>query len=203
MGYLVGVDFGQSLDYTALSVVEQTGSPSRYDVRHLERFPLGTPYPAVIGRLCGLMGSTLLHGSPLICDRTGVGAPLVDELIQAGLDPVAVTIVAGEEATRAENGWHVPKKDLVATVAMLLQTKRLRISQGLPDAATLVNEMVGFQVKITRAANAVYGAWREGSHDDVLLCVALSLWWGEYAPDRISAGWYAFARRAIAEGGMR
>ena len=61
--YFTGLDLGQTGEFTALAVLEQTkehdpGSPSgigkRYAVRHLERFALGTPFPAVCERLAAL-----------------------------------------------------------------------------------------------------------------------------------------------------
>ena len=39
---------------------------------------------------------------------------------------------------------------------------------------------MAFQVKITAAANATFGAWREGSHDDLVLAVAMACWYGEH-----------------------
>jgi hypothetical protein len=36
-----------------------------------------------------------------------------------------------------------------------------------------------FQVEITAAADDLYGAWREGAHDDLALAVALTCWYGE------------------------
>ena len=49
--YLIGLDLGQARDYSALAVVERAREPhpdgggrlvSRYAVRHLRRWPLGT-----------------------------------------------------------------------------------------------------------------------------------------------------------------
>lgn len=49
--YFVGLDLGQAQDYTALVVVEQqdTSPTASYQARHLERFALGTAYPAIGG----------------------------------------------------------------------------------------------------------------------------------------------------------
>jgi hypothetical protein len=50
--YLTGLDVGQMQDYTAVAVLERTRKPvaeeseqtlKRYAVRHLQRFPPGTP----------------------------------------------------------------------------------------------------------------------------------------------------------------
>ena len=48
--YLLGLDLGQAQDYTALVIAEQHGrSPQTdYDLRYLERVPLGTAYPTII-----------------------------------------------------------------------------------------------------------------------------------------------------------
>jgi hypothetical protein len=34
-------------------------------------------------------------------------------------------------------------------------------------------------VKITPATNEVFGAWREGQHDDLVLAVAIAVWQAE------------------------
>jgi len=205
MSYLVGLDLGQAQDYTALAVVEQVGGaptvldlsgsayrrpdprqrqerhwePARYHVRHLERFRLGTPYPDVVKRVQGLCAAPSLGDYELIVDATGVGAPVVDLLSEAGLAPIAVTITAGNAVTYEDGGYRVPKRDLVSTLQVLLQTERLKVAEGLPEAATLVREMLAFEVKITDTAHDMYGAWREGAHDDLVLAVALACWYGE------------------------
>jgi hypothetical protein len=39
--------------------------------------------------------------------------------------------------------------------------------------------MTNFQVKISQTGHDSYGAWREGTHDDLLLAVALACWAAE------------------------
>jgi hypothetical protein len=62
---------------------------------------------------------------------------------------------------------------------VLLQTKRLKIPTHLPEAQTLLKKMTNFQVRISQAGHDSYGAWREGTHDDLLLAVALACWAAE------------------------
>ena len=62
---------------------------------------------------------------------------------------------------------------------VMLQARRLKVAPSLPEAATLVRELTTFQVKITPAANEVFGAWREGQHDDLVLAVAIAIWQAE------------------------
>ena len=180
--FVVGLDLGQAQDYTALAVVERTEGGERH-VRHLERFPLGTTYPAIVERVAALLSREPLAGdAELVVDATGVGAPVVDLLRDAGLRPVAVTITGGEKVIRGSDGWRVPKRDLVAALQVALQTGRLKVAATLPLAEILTRELLDFRVRITDAAHDTYGAWREGSHDDLVLAVALAVWWAENIP---------------------
>ncbi len=192
--HFVGLDLGQAQDFTALAVLTRphlTGNepPAErqppYAVPHLHRFPLGTPYPAVVTAVVDLLRSPPLRGSMLVVDQTGVGRAVVD-MLEDGLKGrvtcsfCPVTITAGQEVTHSETGrLRVPKKELVGCLQVLLQTRRLKVAQALPEAATLVRELETFRVKVTEAANETFGAWREGQHDDLVLAVALAAWMGE------------------------
>lgn len=204
--YTIAVDLGQVNDYTALAVAERSPVPSRevgsYDLIHLQRFPLGTPYTALPDFLWGIdqvvrsRWSRLaaerhrmalpLADAPveLVVDQTGVGRPVVDLLRQAGFDPIAITITGGDTVIEVEQReFRVPKRNLAAAVQVLLQARRLRWASSLKEAATLKAELENFKAKISLAGHDSYGAgddWREGNHDDLVLAVALSCWYGEF-----------------------
>lgn len=180
--YFVGLDLGQAQDFTALTVVERLRAPQDTPllVRHLERFPLGTSYPAIVRRVVEVMTKPPLRGaSTLVIDATGVGTAVVDLLRVArpAGSVIAVTITAGDETKRNGLDWRVPKRELVGALQVLLQTTRLKVADSLPLAATLLQELHGFRVKITAAAHDTYGPWREGAHDDLVLAVALACWY--------------------------
>ena len=192
--YFVGLDLGQAQDFTALAVLRRVCLSGKeraadrqppYSVPHLHRFPLGTPYPSIVASVVDLLKTSQLKGSMLVVDQTGVGRPVVDMLTDSLKGRVTcrfcpITITGGHEVTLSESGqFRVPKKELVAGVQVLLQTRRVRIAEALPEAATLVRELERFRVKITEAANETFGAWREGQHDDLVLAVALAAWAGE------------------------
>ena len=189
--YHAGLDLGQAKDYSALAVMERTtalrpdgdrAGASRYAVRHLERFPLGTAYTDVCGRVSSLFAAPPLAGGVLAIDHTGVGRPVVDMLRKSGVKGTLrpVTITAGHQASMdGRGGWLVPKKDLVGTMQVLLQQRRLQVAPELAEADTLVRELLGFEVKVTAAANETFGAWREGAHDDLVLAVAVAAWIAE------------------------
>ncbi len=199
MGYYIGLDLGQSKDYTALAVLEVVPPPPveviegrvvkhvpskerpALHIRHLERFSLNTRYPAIVAAV-GDRVRALTRGKErptLVLDKTGVGAPVADLFTDAGLAPVAITITASGEPTRVPGGFNVPKRDLVSVVQATLQTKRLRFAEALPDVHTLTQELLNFQYKITAQGNDIYGAWRQEAHDDLVLAVSLAVWVAE------------------------
>jgi hypothetical protein len=186
--YVIGLDLGQSQDFTALAVLERwapetsTDKPD-YALRHLKRFPLGTAYTDIVPAVAALRRAEPLREASLVVDQTGVGRAVVDMLRQSAGCVVPVTITGGHAVTRAEdNSFHVPKKELVTALQVVMQAHRLQIARGLPDATALVRELQQFQVKITAAANETFGVWRDGQHDDLVLAVALACWWAERTP---------------------
>ena len=194
--HFVGVDLGQVHDFTALAVLEQPvvwahDPPARrrpaYALRHLQRLPLGTPYPEVVRSVVALLQTPALSGATLGVDQTGVGRAVVDLLAEALRGRVTcmffpVTLTAGHAVTGGEDGGlHVPKRELIGTLQLLLQTRRLLVARALPEAAVLVEELENFRVKITTARNETFESWREGQHDDLVLAAALAAWLGEQA----------------------
>jgi hypothetical protein len=180
--FYVGLDLGQAQDYTAIAVAEWLSAEGKdeYHVRHLQRFRLGMSYPDMVAEVARMMHSHPLdRRAALVVDQTGVGRPVVELLTAAGLGCVPVTITGGDAVTCENGAYRVPKRELVSTLQVVLQGGRLKFAEGLPEVATLVRELLAFQVKITAAANATFGAWREGSHDDLVLAVALATWYGE------------------------
>jgi hypothetical protein len=67
------------------------------------------------------------------------------------------------------------------------------VAVSLPEAETLTREMQNFRVRINLSSEAEAGAWREGSHDDLVLAVSLALWWGvRSAPEPDPPGSFGF-----------
>lgn len=181
--FFLGLALGQPQNYTAIAVLEQRPvnmARPTYHLRHLERMELGTPYPAIVARVRGLMSTGFLGQNwraYLVADATGVGPAVIDLFRQAGLHPQEVTIAAGGDAVRDERGtWRVPKRDLASTIHALLQTKRLRFAEGLALGPILTEAVLAFHAQINQQPDG-YVAWREGQHDDLVFAVALPVWW--------------------------
>lgn len=177
--YHVGLDLGQASDYTAIAIVERDGDAddkgAALNVRHLQRYPLGTTYPGIVEAVAGIVAS-LPDGARLAVDATGVGRPVVDLLRRAKLNPIAVTVTGGDAATHEGTNWKMPKRELVAGVQVALQQGRLQIARALPEAETLIHELTNYKVTISDAGHDSYGAWRESIHDDLVFAVGLAVW---------------------------
>jgi hypothetical protein len=198
----IGLDLGQAKDYSALAIIEcirtVTYGGGKDEITalnciHLQRWQLRTGYPVIVADVVKMINSLDPALSPearplLAVDATGVGAPVVDlfkrEPIKAQLKPIQ--IVGGANVSSEFGMTRVPKRDLVSCVQVALQNRTLKIASRLPDADVLARELQNFTVKITDAANDVYGAWREGTHDDLVLAVALALWTASRPPFRVS-----------------
>lgn len=89
----------------------------------------------------------------------------------------------------------IPKRDVASTIAVLLQTGRLRIARGLKESETLLRELVNFRVKISLSGHDTYEAWREQEHDDLVLAVGLAAWLFEKGLDGGLLFWEEEIRR--------
>ena len=184
---VVGVDLAQSADFTCFTFIEWQGEGDAaiYAVRHIDRFR-GQPYTAVARRLGDLVGRLLIRRPrpdvTVVVDATGVGAAALDVMRETDIAaPLVPVLIHGGDRVLFEDGvYRVPKRDLIATVQVAMEAKRLRINPDFPFASILTDELSKFRWKTTPTGRDAFEAWREDDHDDAVLSVALGLWWGCY-----------------------
>jgi hypothetical protein len=198
MPFYVGLDLGQSADYTALAVVHsvQTRMPDGQTVkglhlRHLERYPLRTPYPEIVEKVAALVREEKLSPTEydlsrgryssqppaLVVDNTGVGVAVTDLLKGEGLKFTPVTITSGDTAHKSGRNWRVPKRVLVAALEVPFHTGALKVAEGLTLWPALREELLNFRRKINlKTTHDSYEHWRETDHDDLVLATALACW---------------------------
>jgi hypothetical protein len=184
--YFIGVDLGRVSEVSALAVMERSGLSKevfKFECRHLERWKARTSYQTIVSDTQRILSHPEIQrgkSTVLAIDSTIVG-PNVIELFKreqptARLESVFIT--GGNDATKESGVSKVPKRDLVSTVQIYLQGKRLKIAEELPEAEMLVRELQTFTAKNTSNENDTYGSWREGGNDDLIFAVALALWSG-------------------------
>jgi hypothetical protein len=195
--FYVGLDLGQSADFSAVAVIQSAPVVDRdrsrrgLHLRHLERYPLRTPYPDIVqnvGRLISEPRLTLSEFDPsraqvrtfrptLVVDNTGVGTAVTDMLSRAGLRFASVTITGDDSVHYTNRTWRVPKRDLVGALEVPFHSGRLKIAKGLTLWPILKEELLNFRRKVDlRTSHDSYEHWRESDHDDLVLACALACW---------------------------
>ena len=189
MTVLIGVDIGQKRDPTALCVAEDEerfveGRRERhFVVRFLDRLPLGTPYPAVADRVADIVERArekTRDATIVNVDATGVGQPVVDLLRERvhRAQVVAVYFTHGDQRSEAlERGYPrvtLGKALLVSRLQALLQTGRLHLPRTR-EAEVLSGELLNYEIRVNEDANDRYGAFRVGTHDDLVTALGLAV----------------------------
>jgi hypothetical protein len=189
----VGVDLGQKRDPTALAVVEAQRrerdgrSEDYYITRFLERLPLGTPYPAIAERVQRVIANIrrqvasepLRFEMPppsatitLYPDGTGVGQPVVDLLREKC---AGVYFTHGDKRIeQRDRSITLGKAWLVSRLQALLQTARILLPRTT-EAQALAQELLDYEIHVDEKANDTYGAFRVGSHDDLVMALGLAV----------------------------
>lgn len=202
---ILGIDLGSSAtDRTALSVayvtptkktwVEQErdltrseyaryGAPFRYEVSHMQRLPLGTSTPDIVGMVSEVIeripGDTLI-----VLDITATGKAALDPFQRAGIrNLLPVSLVGGDKLTESDKVLKVPKKDLIGNLKIAFEAGEMKIARSLPDAELLIRELTNFRMTHNIRNTGDLEEWREGESDDLVFAVALSCfggrWWSE------------------------
>jgi hypothetical protein len=208
--FCIGVDLGQSNDHTALAVVEKVHSGNSHKLaalhlRHLERYPLRTPYPQIADAVAALVKSEHLvtHTTDemlnkitlypeLVVDQTGVGPPVTSLLRERGLTLRSVVVTASDGAGSGRGGYRVPKRDLVSALEVSLQTGMLQVAEGLRLWGLLREEMLDLRRKVDlKTTHDALEHWREGKTDDLVLAVCFACWGASRNP-RGFAGTFSY-----------
>ncbi len=174
----MGVDLGQKSDFSSVAIIKLHDDRTMH-LKYLNRYPLGTSYPAIVSDISRRLQVPELRGRTMcIADKTGVGAPVVDLLEQqCSALIVPLTITNGQRPKCTRHEYWVPKRDLATRLQVLLETRKLGIPPSLPSREALLQEMANFSVKINVATgDDQYEALHSGEHDDMVLALAMACW---------------------------
>jgi hypothetical protein len=182
---MIGCDIGQRVDPTSIAVTELKilpGGKERYQVRFVERLPLQTKYPQVAARITAVVAKLRARDPWLFLDATGVGLPVVD-LVRAALEAEGIdckmTACFFTHGDRLE--WVNFKREARVGKAFLVSRLQALLQQGAiqwprtPETEYLATELLNYEIRVDENANDRYGAFKVGSHDDVVTAVGLSV----------------------------
>jgi hypothetical protein len=188
VGFILGMDVGKKRDFTTVAFVEEQPGDATLHLRQLLRFRLRTRYTEVAKTVSTLLNDVCRNyehvplAVPLVVDATGVGEPVVDQLVEKGVKPVAITITGAQRVGVSPEGQlSVPKEQLVGALQVALQNRNLRIAQGMPLLEEFFEEMRRFRAKQNKKTGHVrYEHERPEDHDDLVLAAALAVWYARF-----------------------
>ena len=206
--YIVGVDIGQTMEPTALAVVEQQ---LRYresvgvecqemHLRHLERTSLDVSVPQSVDQVAKLVKAlpkiNQSGDEVTVVVHVAGGTNTVESFMrEIGLSPVMVTITNGVAETEMPGGgWQIAKVELVRALQIQFEARRLKIASGLGLTAALVDQLGAFKLKTPPINTQDFEAWREHPDDDLVFAAALATWRASrdrpYPPEEEDEPWY-------------
>ena len=148
--YVAGIDWGRSIDYTAIAIIDATAR----QLVALDRFNQ-VGWSLQRGRLQAL---TEHWGAHIIwAEANSMGEPNIEALQRAGL-PVRSFVTTAAS-----------KLPLIETLALAIERGYL----GLLDDPVLLGELAGFSLERLSGGGYRYGA-RPGHHDDTVMALALA-----------------------------
>ncbi|GBC93511.1 hypothetical protein HRbin15_02002 [bacterium HR15] len=150
---VAGIDWARYRDWTAVAILQGTQEAARLLAVHRWQ---GLAWTEQIETLKHWLEQHAVQR--VLCDRTGIGDPLVEALQNAIAIP-----------TEGLNFTRALKQNLVEGLALMLEQGRLQL---LPDME-LLQELYHFEVSAT-PAGVRFGAER-GFHDDMVIALALAV----------------------------
>lgn len=162
--YQLGIDMAKYNDWTVITPVDLSDRPTEWG-KGESPFYAGLPerfnqidWPLQKARMKAAWG--LYNKARVVLDATGVGNPIVDDLIDAGVKPL-------EAFTFTEKS----RRELLVNLQLMLAQDKIKI----PDYAPLISELEAFSYDVTKGGNVSIQV-PAGQHDDCVMSLALACW---------------------------
>lgn len=150
--YVMGVDLAKVQDWTVITVYDRTNNKQVYQ----DRFN-NIDWPLQKQKIAGI--ANIYNNALVYLDASGVGDPIADDLLAAGVavEPVKFT--------------NEVKKELIEKMVVFTEQSRIRMIY-LPET---VKEFQNFTYDMSSSGRVIYNA-PEGFHDDIVWshCLAVS-----------------------------
>ena len=156
-----GLDIGKQVDHTVLAVIQKINDKRKLVYKH--QFPLGTPYPDVIGYTA--RANQTFNLTNILVDKTGVGDAIIDEMQQIGLNNTKGVFLTDR--------W---KQEILTHLKLLMEQQKLAL---LPDDTQLITQINEQQHEYQQPKKAQERLslrfWHPPRrHDDQLFALALA-----------------------------
>jgi hypothetical protein len=159
--FYAGLDIGKQIDHSVLAIIQKINSNHKLIYKH--QFPLGTPYPDVIGHTA--KANQIFNFTKIIIDKTGVGDAIIDEMEEIGIRNI--------EGIFLTDRW---KEEILTHLKLLMEQKKLAIIPDDKELITQINEQQYEYQKPKKARENIHlKFWHPPRrHDDQLFALALA-----------------------------
>jgi len=159
--FYAGLDVGKQIDHSVLAVVQKINGKRRLIYKH--QFPLGTPYPDVIGHVA--RAEQIFGFASTLVDKTGVGDVIVDEMEEIGLGNVKGMVLVDP-----------CKEEILTYLKLLMEQKKLGILSDDAELIAQINEQQYEYLQPKTARERVHlKFWHPPRrHDDQLFALSLA-----------------------------
>ncbi len=141
-----------------------------------------------------------------LVDGTGIGDAVIEDLRHDGAFPISIVFTNGGRAhpvyadigqvfgeakagelsmMRTTKEWLVPRRDLVADGALILEQGRLAVAAGIKHREAFEAQLTGFTLNRKKMK---YEAESEDLHDDLVVNFLMAAWWVHYFENEIPDG---------------
>lgn len=150
--YVMGVDLAKVQDYTVIVVYDRTTNKQVYQDRFNK-----LEWPFQKSRIIEI--AKHYNNALVMLDATGIGDPIADDLLRAGVavEPFKIT--------------NESKKEMIEKLSIWIEQKRM----AFINIQDTLYEFDNFSYEITSSGRILYGAI-QGFHDDIIIATALAVW---------------------------
>ena len=193
--YCVGVDVGQKRDPTAIAAVEvryTSSNVGHYFVRYIKRLKLGLLYADVATKVARLdeqlRADAQRKGKRVdityILDSTGVGEGVSEMIINAlpSADIRKCYLTGGINDSKEGNQIKLPKTQLASTLVAALDDGRVKFPKSSKEIDAMIDELQNYEIHVSEEGRDSYGAFKVGTHDDLVTALGLACWYAERYP---------------------
>ncbi len=188
----VGIDIGKKADPSAVVVamgeareLQKNKWEIHFLIPYLERLPLEMKYPDQVKRFAKVIEGTVQKCQwkcpppEVYADVTGVGEGVCDmlepEIRKMGIIRLnRVRFTHGDKVLRNGRQISIGKEWMANRLQILSESQRIHLDKNNPEAQALGEELLDFDIEVDEEGGAKYGAMRPGTHDDLVVALALA-----------------------------
>ena len=161
--YVIGVDFAKTVDYNTLFVLNRNS-------KHLDYFARWNKCSWALTRERVRMTAKRYNDALVVPDLTGVGDPLGEELMRAGVS-IYHTRKSDDKSIPGVHFTNTLKQQMVEKLMISIEQRMITF----PHIDVLIDELFAFQPFLSPTGKVTYRA-PDGKHDDCVTALMLAVW---------------------------